>query len=848
MNSFDKFRRFGNLNYNSQDVLKNKIFNSHPVIYTDNMDYLQQVDHYESDYVWLIKKGIKISENFPWYYKPKETDSVHVFPYVYKGNRKIYSWNYAKLVPTKHRSDNVIKQKIIAGQYDAWQGKDSFDIFFLGNTNTHAYDTIKDKYNVKVVENFDQAKEQTTTDMFWLIPDDIEVHKSFNLTKYIPDEWSMEYTHVFGNDKLDEFDGIALFPKDYNPSAKELQYRFYLNKKEIKITASKRSTYDIFEIDSYEDYLAALKNTTTDLFWVKFPHAEVDIDFKFNLTFKTTNDYDRNTNHVFQHLVDGKITYDGVWLLSKNVLVSKNEIEHKHLVERKEWDQKASGPRWYAKYYIDTYEEYLEALESCQTEMFWGISRNVKVEDDFYFNTYFDNRSDEYVYERNENHAFIHRVDNKDYYNGIFLFSKNNPVSKKEIETRHLVSKKEWDIVASGPCKYDIFEINNYEEYLDALKNSKTELFWATNWSIRYTPDWNFDVYFTHDNEHDRHINHAFQNFSNGKLNYNGLFLLSKHSIVTQNEINHRYLMHAKQWEIIGSQSIQYDKFYINSWNEYRYALENSKTEMFWGLSRNIEIKEDFDWEIFFDPRDNTYDYERNENHAFIHRVKDKDYYNGLFLFSKNKEVSQNEIETRHLVSKKEWDIVASGPCKYDIFEVDDFPNYEQALLNSKTEMFWITSKNIDTSDFDFDLHFTHDDHYNRFTNHAFVHEVNGKKMYNGVFLCSQHTSLTKNEIETRHLVEKKEWDIVASRPKRYDIFTVDTYEDYLTALNDSSTELFWAVSSNVDTSEFSFDVYFTHDNYYDRYTNHVFQHNVDGDNYFNGVFLLTTNVKLPNE
>jgi hypothetical protein len=110
--------------------------------------------------------------------------------------------------------------------------------------------------------------------------------------------------------------------------------------------------------------------------------------------------------------------------------------------------------------------------------------------------------------------------------------------------------------------------------------------------------------------------------------------------------------------------------------------------------------------------------------------------------------------------------------------------------------------------------------------------------------LFSKNKLVSQKEIEHRHLVDVKEWDIVASGPITYDKFTVDSYEDYLKALDTSQTEMFWAISSNVDTSEFNFDVYFTHDNEYDRTTNHAFKHEVNEETLFNGVFLLTKNIK----
>lgn len=844
MNSIERFSRLGKNNYTGLDILKNHIFQKHPVCFTDDMDDYSQVEKYDSEYVWLVKTGTELSSKFPYGYKTN-TKNVICFTYMYKGNRKVYSWDLVKLIPnSKDRITEPVKEKIIVGHYDAWKGKDHFDIFLCGSEDTASYKSLQEKYNFKTVQSFEEAQTKSETDMFWFIPDDVEVYSSFNMKRYVPDEWSMNFTHVFGNDKLNEFDGIGLFPKKYTPTEKELDFRFYVNKKEIKLPASKRSNYPVFYVDTFEDYQNALQQSNSELFWIMFPNVEADINFNFDITFKITNVYDRQTNHAFKHVVDNEETYDGIWLCSKHVPISKNEIEHRHIVDRKEWDIVASGPKYYNKFFIDTYDEYLHALNTSETEMFWGVSKNLKVDPNFKFDLFFDDRTDEFEYERNENHTFIHKVNNENFYNGIFLFSKNKEVSQREIEHRHLTTRKEWDIVASGPVKYDIFDVNNYDDYLFALHNSKTEMFWAKSGNVSVFKEFHYDLYFTHDQEYERNINHAFAHMYNNEKTYHGLFLFTKHKPLSEREINNRYIIEAKHHPVFVSQSIVYDIFEIDSWDEYQYALTTSKTEMFWATSKNIKVDPKFKFSLFFDPKDDEYEYERKENHAFIHKVNDEILYNGIFLFSKHKPVTQQEIEHRHILERKEWSTVASGPLQYDIFAIDTWLEYDLALQNSKTEMFWATSRNIDTSNFDFDLYFTHDNHYDRFTNHAFIHNVDGKEYYNGLFLMSCHNEVSKHEIESRHIIDRKEWDIVASGPIKYDVFTVDSYEDYLDAVDKSTTEMFWAVSSNVDTSEFDFDLYFTHDNEYDRYINHVFKHEVDDDVMFNGVFLLTKNIK----
>ena len=285
--------------------------------------------------------------------------------------------------------------------------------------------------------------------------------------------------------------------------------------------------------------------------------------------------------------------------------------------------------------------------------------------------------------------------------------------------------------------------------------------------------------------------------------------------------------------------------FYKETWNEYKQrfpliksaetiaeAQRASLTKMFWVVWPDIVIQKDFDFDYTVD----------QWNTDYVHVFKNDNSYDGVCLMPRNADITDRELQHRFFRNKKEVDILASVPKKYDIFQVDTYEEYLQAFENSLTEMFWMSSKNIDTSNFDFKLYFSHDNSYDRKKNHAFIHRVDDKDSYNGLFLCSKHTPLTKREVEYRFPVERKEWNVVASGPKKYDIFQVDTYEEYLQAFENSLTEMFYAIPSNVIVkNEFKFDHYFTHDNAYDRKTNHVF---LNGK-YHDGIMLCTTKSKI---
>jgi len=401
-----------------------------------------------------------------------------------------------------------------------------YDIFVIGNNLN--WKKIKSKYPfAKKVGNFHEAKSKAITPMFWAVWDDIDVKDNFDFTLNVP-KWDEEFVHVWKNKEY--FDGLSLVPKNKQISEKEVKYRFFTDKKEIDEVASLPRKYDIFEIETYEQYLEAMDKSTTDMFWMTSPNLKIDDNFKFDLYITHHNAYERQENHAFVHLVNDEKLYNGVFLLSKHKPITQKEIEHRHIIERKEWDIVASGPCQYDKFVIETYDQYLQALENSRTELFWATTSNVSLDKDFKFDIYF---SHDRIYDRNENHVFVHLVNDEKLYNGVFLLSKHKPVTKKEIDYRYIVDRKEWDIVASGSCQYDMFVVDTYEQYLDACNKSKTEMFWMIPSDIKLRDDFKFNIYYSHDKEFERFNHHAYLN----GVFYDGVFLISKHKEIRQQEI-----------------------------------------------------------------------------------------------------------------------------------------------------------------------------------------------------------------------------------------------------------------------------------------------------------------------
>jgi hypothetical protein len=489
-----------------------------------------------------------------------------------------------------------------------------YDVYLIANKDVYLqeYKDLKSKIPMlKCVDSIDQAQKSCITKFFWAVYPDLDICEDFNFD-YVPDDWSQDYVHVFLNDK--EYDGISLIPKKTNVSQKEIDYRFFVNKKFVEIVASKPKSYDYFEIDSYEEYCTAIEKSKTQLFWMSSRNIKVN-NFYQDFYISHHDSSLRQQNHAFIHRVDNEDYYNGLLLCSKDMPLTEKEVEHRFPVNRKEWDIVASGPCKYDIFEISTFEQYTNALENTKTEMFWMSSANIDATiPDIYF-------THDQKYNRLRNHAFIHRVKGEDHYNGLFLCSKLRPLSKKEVDYRHPVDRKEWDIVGSTETKYQIYFVDSYQAYLDAYDRSDTEMFYVVPGHVDLLDDFAFDDYYNHENEYDRKINHVFLN---GEF-HDGVVLCSKHSKISAREWQFMFIQHKKEHNKIVSTPKPYDMVFIsyqepNADENYERILQKyphckrvhgvkgihqahieaakiCSTPMFWIIDGDAHIEDDFNFE-----------------------------------------------------------------------------------------------------------------------------------------------------------------------------------------------------------------------------------------------------------
>ena len=164
------------------------------------------------------------------------------------------------------------------------------------------------------------------------------------------------------------------------------------------------------KIENVQSFTDISKKSFTKLFWVVWNDLIVLPDFNFTYIVPK---WDEQYIHVFKN---GNL-FDGITIFSKLLTVSQKEFDYRFFVNKKEVDIQASIPKPYDKFYIDTYEDYVEAYESSKTDLFWFIPKEVEILNTFDIDNF-------YTHERYNNHVFKNIFRNEETYAGISLISK----------------------------------------------------------------------------------------------------------------------------------------------------------------------------------------------------------------------------------------------------------------------------------------------------------------------------------------------------------------------------------------------------------------------------------------
>ena len=608
---------------------------------------------------------------------------------------------------------------------------------------------------------------QSSTDYVWLVDPDIQIYDSFPWY-YKPRENDEVAIHAFPyvfkeSRKVKSWEKVRLVPTTPG-SYKTLEhahicghYDPYKGKEKFDIffIGNDKTVHDNlidrgFGVQVVDSIQQAQDQSFSDMFWVVYDDTIIRNTFKFSYK---PDEWSYDIPHVFCNGDMDRL--DGIVLMPRDYYISQKEAEHRFFTNKKEIRIMASDPRPYDQFVVNTYSDYKHAMNVTTTDMFWGYSDKIIVNDEFKFDYYISHHSTD----KKSNHAWL----NGNKYDGVFLFSKKSPVSEEEITFRQLNEKIDHEQVASVPKNFERFTVETYEEYLEAVKSCGTDMMWLIPDDVEPCEDFIWDRYFHEQETIDLSTNHVFLNGEN----FDGIALLTTAMEITEKEFEHRFYVNKKEHNIVASIPKKYPVFTINNYEDYTEALYNTHTEMFWGVPSDVEIKDDFDFNITFSHQNR---YDRNINHVFLNNEN----YDGVVLFSKHVLVSEKEIEHRFLVKKKEWDVVASTPKQYPIYTVNNYQDYLEAKQDCNTDMFWIVNDHIlPNADFDWNFYISHHNQYERKINHVWK---NGD-YYDGVALISKKLNISQREIDYRFFVTKKEYNVQASLPKPYDIVFISNGE-----------------------------------------------------------------------
>lgn len=291
-----------------------------------------------------------------------------------------------------------------------------YDLFYVSKYDVDENDWKKFKLRfplaqlIKNVESLDDIKKKSLTKFFYVVWNDLSVLESFHFDYVVP-QWDESYIHVFKNGGY--FDGVCIFSKNHDVTEKEFKNRFFIKKKEVDILASVPKDFETFVIDSYEDYVNAKSKSTMDLFWIVPKEVKIRPEFKFNLYFPHHNVIDRKSNHVFKHIFRGEETYTGISLVPKSSEFTQKEIDHRFLIQKKQYSDVASSVQDYDIVFISynepnadenydrllakfprakrihgvkgIHQAHIEASKIVDTIMFWVVDGDAEILDNFYF-------------------------------------------------------------------------------------------------------------------------------------------------------------------------------------------------------------------------------------------------------------------------------------------------------------------------------------------------------------------------------------------------------------------------------------------------------------------------------
>ena len=213
------------------NVLKH-IIQPFPKIFLEDINDMETINAMvltyaeETSHVWVVNENYPIAENFPWHWRPGDTDNnyIYEFPVVSHRSKRPLGWDVVRLVPTSGNPKSVIRSRIIAGYVDT-----EFDICFISYHEAEAdrnFQRLAEKYpearhvkNVKGIGNaYKEAGRTSSSEMVWIIDADAIILDHFRFDFVPPKSKRKNTTYCWRarnpiNGLEYGFGAVKLFPR-----------------------------------------------------------------------------------------------------------------------------------------------------------------------------------------------------------------------------------------------------------------------------------------------------------------------------------------------------------------------------------------------------------------------------------------------------------------------------------------------------------------------------------------------------------------------------------------------------------------------------------------------------------
>jgi len=201
------------------------------------------------------------------------------------------------------------------------------------------------------------------------------------------------------------------------------------------LSAEVMENSDIEGLKFAHNIAEAQEKSETDFLWIV--PDDVDILKDFDFVYKP-EPWSLNYVHLFRN---GRDSYDGVIFLSKYREITDKEEKFRHYRKMNFVDRQASTPVAYEIFTVNEYEDYLSAVYSTKTRMFWGITPTADIPKDFDFKYFIPSKDKTGL-------ASTHGFVNAGVDTGVYLFSTSAPVTKEEFDTKTFANAKEKELVS----------------------------------------------------------------------------------------------------------------------------------------------------------------------------------------------------------------------------------------------------------------------------------------------------------------------------------------------------------------------------------------------------------------